>query len=73
MDILLKFLVMVINPQRMRRGLLSLAGSWHYDTQNKHQCQANYVLFILKKLISFRKSSCHCHTTLTGFESTALF
>ena len=24
-DILLKFLVMVINPQRMRRGLLSLA------------------------------------------------
>ena len=34
---------------------LSLAGSWrrhYYDTQNKHQCQANYVLFILKKLIS---------------------
>ena len=30
---------------------LSLAGSWrqhHFDTQNKHQCQANYVSFILK-------------------------
>ena len=54
---------------------LSLAGSWrrhHHDTQNKHQCQANYALFIFKKLISVlvvvALRVCH-----TGFEATALF
>ena len=49
----------VIHPQHMHRGLYSsqnvcLSAVCHSqdlgdDTSNKHQCQANYVLFILKR------------------------
>ena len=51
---------------------LSLAGSHHYDTQNKHQCQANYVSFILKKtdfLCKLRTALRHTACTSTVLHS----
>ena len=53
---------MCVSPSRFEAGQ-------RYHTQNKHQYQANYVLFMLKKLKSvktyfFAQSKVMCHTLL---------